>query len=199
MKWYDLNHQQEKVQTHITGCYIQRKMSAYLHVYIVFLIPLHSKFPSSMFLPVYNIILIFYFYFYTPILISKALAKSSTVNVDSNNFNEEAEITTFFVPPKSAWHVKVIKLYQTQGTLHVNRTVISQKADWSSGNLQYNGFSSIIKSADISTRMAATNLKETLAVTQIKVSEKKQVSNQVVRALSLKPHNQKFNALLVKN
>lgn len=106
-------------------------------------------------------------------LISKALAKSSTVNVDSNNFNEEAEITTFFVPPKSTWHVKVIKLYQTQGTLHVNRTVISQKADWSSGNLQYNGFSSIIKSADISTRMAATNLKETLAVTQIKVSEKK--------------------------
>lgn len=34
-------------------------------------------------------------------LITKELAKSSTVNVDSKNFNEEAEITKLFVPPKS--------------------------------------------------------------------------------------------------
>jgi len=40
------------------------------------------------------------------------VAKSSTVNVDNDNLNGEAEITKFFVPPKSTWHVKVIRLYQ---------------------------------------------------------------------------------------
>lgn len=45
-------------------------------------------------------------------LITKGVAKSSTVNVDSDKLNGEAEITKFFILPKSTWHVKVIRLHQ---------------------------------------------------------------------------------------
>lgn len=160
MKWHALNHQQEKGQTHKSGCHNQRSMFSCLHCFLVYL---HSTFLAVFFYLCvtlcWSFISTFYIFMY---LITKELAKSSTVNVDSKNFNEEAEITKLFVPPESTWRMKVIRLYQTQDTLHVNITVISYKAGWSSGNLQYKGFLSITIGADIYTRMAATNLKETL-------------------------------------